>query len=292
MNPAVSANRNEAVRREYMLYRRFVLEEYFDGLSKRDNKASLTVYCREKEYGKRTEKKHPCVMICPGGAYEYLCEREAEPVALRLLGAGYNAAVCRYGIAEDGAEWPDQLIELSAAVALLRRNADALGCDPDRIIVMGFSAGGHAAASLGVFHAAAAERLRLEKGENRPNGLVLCYPVISGGEYAHRDSFRNLLGKQYSAEMADRVSIEKNINADVPPVFIWHTRADATVPVENTELMEAALKQRGIPVEAHYFTEGVHGLALADETTAAREEHICREAAEWFGRFLEWSENL
>ena len=277
-----------------MLYQKFCLSNHFSGLVERGSKATLTVYIREKVYGNSIEKKRPCVLICPGGAYSYICEREAEPVALRLIGAGINAAVCRYSIAEDGAQWPDQLAEVSAALALLRRNADEWGCDPDKLVVMGFSAGGHVAGSLGVYwnDPIIAEKLGICYGENRPNGMVLCYPVITAGKFAHGNSIRNLLGTNYSEELLKRVSLEKNVSQDTPRAFLWHTREDGTVPYQNSELMAEALREQGIPCELLILEEGVHGLALADETTAGRSEHIQPKAAVWIEHFLEWIEQI
>jgi len=273
-----------------MLYQELCLKDYFPRLSEREKKATLTIYMRERVYGTTMEKKRPCVLICPGGAYSYHCEREAEPVALRLIGAGINAAVCRYGTSQDGAEWPDQLAEVSAALTILRRNAEEWGCDPQKIIVLGFSAGGHVAASLGVYwnDPQIEQLLGIEHGENKPNAIALSYPLISGGAYTHEDSMRNLLGKKHSPEMLNTVSLEKHVSAETPRAFIWHTKTDATVPYQNSEMMAAALRENHIPCELLLFDEGVHGLALADETTAAREEHIQPSATVWFERFLEW----
>jgi len=277
-----------------MLYREFCLKDYFPKLPEREKKATLTVYMRERVYGTTMEKKRPCVLICPGGAYSYHCEREAEPVALRLIGAGINAAVCRYGTSEAGAEWPDQLAEVSAALTFLRRHAEEWGCDSQKIVVLGFSAGGHVAASLGVYwnDPQIEQLLGIEHGENRPNAMALSYAVISGGEYTHEDSMHNLLGSKYSPEMLDKVSLASHVSAETPRAFIWHTKADAVVPYQNSELMAAALRENGIPCELLLFEKGVHGLGLADETTAARDEHIEPEATVWFTRFLKWVNEL
>lgn len=277
-----------------MLYQEFCLKDYFPRLSDREKKATLTVYMRERVYGTSMEKKRPCVLICPGGAYSYHCEREAEPVALRLIGAGINAAVCRYGTASDGAEWPDQLAEVSAALTFLRRHAEEWGCDPQKIVVLGFSAGGHVAASLGVYwnDPQIEQLLGIEHGENMPNAMALSYPVISSGKYTHEDSMHNLLGTKFSPEMLDKVSLANHVSADTPQAFIWHTKADAVVPYQNSELMAAALRENNIPCELHLFDKGVHGLGLADETTAGRQDHIEPSAAVWFGRFLEWINRL
>ncbi len=107
------------------------------------------------------------------------------------------------------------------------------------------------------------ERERIENLIRRPNGMILCYPVVSSGPVGHRPSFENLLGEQYE-ELAEAVSIERCVRAATPPVFLWHTADDTTVPVENALLLREALEARGVPVECHIFPHGSHGQSLAD----------------------------
>lgn len=142
------------------------------------------------------DRRRPVVVICPGGAYSATSDREAEGIAMQFLGRGYHAAVLRYSTAP--ARFPEALQQLALAVSMLRERAEEWHIDPDKIVVQGSSAGGHLAASLGVFWKKAflSERLGKPSEAFRPNGLMLSYPVITSGEKAHMGSFENLLGEE------------------------------------------------------------------------------------------------
>ena len=220
---------------------------------------------RELDYG----NKRPVILLCPGGAYERTSDVEAEGIALRFMSMGYHTAVLRYSCGK-GIHYPTALLQLAASVALLRERADEWGILKDQIIVQGSSAGGHLAACLAVFWKKDRElagRLGKTSEDIRPNGLMLSYPVITSGEFAHKGSFHNLLGDRYE-EMKDRMSLEKQVSSDVPLVFLWHTLADGTVPAENSLLFLGALRKAGVPAEFHLFPEGKHGLGLADRMTS------------------------
>lgn len=212
-------------------------------------------------------RKRPLVLIVPGGGYGELSRREAEAVAIRFMAAGFHAAVLRYSVAP--AEFPQALTELAWSMAYLREHSKEWGIDRDKIIVAGFSAGGHLAASLGVFwyQRFLSEKTSLKAEQIKPNGLLLSYPVISSGQYRHEGSFRNLLGKQDSPEMREWMSLEKQVSENVPPTFLWHTVTDPAVSVQNSLLFALALIEKGISVEQHIFSVGDHALALADEET-------------------------
>ena len=210
------------------------------------------------------KKGRPAMVICPGGGYCFTSDREAEPVAVRFASLGFQSFVVRYSVAP--ARFPTALFELSRAVAEVRNHAGEWDVDPERIIVCGFSAGGHLAGSLGMFwnRDFVKSALGFSGGENRPNGLVLCYPVISSGEYGHADSFRCLLGDRYE-ELKASLSLENQVSQDTPPVFLWHTDEDDLVPPENSLLLSGALRRAGIPQELHLFPRGGHGLSLCTE---------------------------
>ena len=177
----------------------------------------------------------------------------------------------------------------------MRTHADELGVSPQKIAVGGFSAGGHLAGlHAAVWHCAERYPEGTDLALHRPNAAVLCYPVVTAGEAAHRGSFERLAGTDTAAQQA--FSLEKLVSRTMPPVFLWHTLTDATVPVENTLLLEAALRREGIPHELHLFPRGVHGLALADLETAdiahgrLPDRHIARWqtlCAEWLGEITE-----
>ncbi|WP_083258838.1 alpha/beta hydrolase [Cellulosilyticum sp. I15G10I2] len=266
------------------------LKEAFKGLSDSDYNPTLSAYIVANSNDIHPNYKRPSVVICPGGGYRLTSDREAEPVALRFVAAGFNAFVLRYSVETN--KYPAQLLEVSAAVAYIRKMANKWSVDENKIIVCGFSAGGHLAGSLGVFwnQSFIREKLGLEAGENKPNAMILSYPVITAGEFAHQGSFNHLLGPEASQEQRDTLSLENHVSVNTPPTFIWHTLDDTTVPVENALLFARALREKNILFELHIYYQGVHGLSLCDKTTAHIEkpEQINPHAATWFNLALGW----
>lgn len=232
--------------------------------------------------------RRPAVVICPGGGYAFCSEREAEPVALRFLAEGFNAFVVWYRVGErpddsardhEAAQWygkaeenvfPLPQHDAAAAIAYVRAHAGQLYTDPDRIAIMGFSAGGHLAASVsGLWQRAELWReLGLAPEDVRPNAAVLCYPVIVSDEDAHRGSFEHLSGTE-DTEAHGQYDILNYVTEHYPPTFLWHTFTDDTVPVRNSLRMALALSYAGVTTEMHIFPEGRHGLSLAGCMTCA-----------------------
>lgn len=239
-------------------------------------------------------KTRPLVLICPGGAYHMTSDREAEAVAVKIMGMGFHAAVLRYSVAP--AEYPTALTETARAVRILRERAGEWGIDGDKIVVMGFSAGGHLAASYGVFWKERwlAEEVGCSTEQLRPNGLLLGYPVITSERaWIHEGSFRNLLGKQWNEELLGRLSLEKQVGPQTPKTFLWHTFADNTVPVENSILWVQAMCRQGIPVEFHLYEKGGHGLSLASAlTNNPADTCIQEECQSWITLAEAWLRNL
>jgi acetyl esterase/lipase len=240
-------------------------------------------------------QKRPMILICPGGGYGYTSDREAESIALQFLAMGYHACVLRYSCAP--VQYPVALMELASAMVLIRGNVEEWHIDADKIIVLGCSAGGHLAASYGMFwkEDMIAQAIGLKGPDRellRPDGMILCYPVITSGVFAHRGSFENLLGDRQE-ELGEKMSLEKQVNGDTPPAFIWHTFTDESVPVENSLLLASAMRKAGISTELHIYAKGGHGLALANELTATRDGGaIQKECQSWISLAHTWVEQL
>ena len=239
-----------------------------------------------------TSFKRKAVIICPGGGYTFTSEREGEPIAMQFLAAGVQAFVLWYSV--EPAVFPMALMELAESVKVVRDHAEEWNIDPDKISVMGFSAGGHLTASLLCFWNGGflAESLHVSPEEIQPNGGLLCYPVITSGEMAHRGSFDALL-RGLSPEYLALTSLENQVGPGHPPVFLWHTWEDELVPVENTLYYMKALRENGIPCEAHIFVHGEHGLALATrETGSSKTDPAAEAASAWTALAIEWVNNL
>lgn len=228
------------------------------------------------------------VVICPGGGYQYTSPRESEPVAIQFTAAGFHAVVLHHSVAPR--QHPQPLWDLSRTLELIRERAQEWHVDPQKIAVCGFSAGGHLAATLGVHWNAPIARQTpgMSLGMNKPNALILCYPVISAGRFRHQGSFENLAGTSSTPELLEELSLEKHVNAQTPPTFVWHTAADPSVSVENSLLFARALHQQHIPFELHIFPHGGHGLALATPETATDQLRPDAHVAGWMQLCLEW----
>lgn len=258
-----------------------------------DERVTLTTYIsNDEDLGL---PPRPAMIVLPGGAYCFLAAREGEPLALDYLSEGFNSFVLHYSIGTE-AVYPKPLVDVSLAIRYVRENAEKYHVDPTRIFVTGSSAGGHLAAAIGsLWHKDFAKTdADMPEFINKPNATVLCYPVISSGEKAHRDSFTNILGTATpTKEQNEAYSMELQVNEDTAPVFIWHTTPDDCVPVENTLMMAMALQEKKIPFEMRIYNEGVHGLSLANKQTWCQAEHLDRpHVARWFGDAVEWLKKL
>lgn len=233
-------------------------------------------------------RERPAVIICPGGGYTFKSPREAEPIAMRFLAAGVHAFVLQYSVAPS--RYPSAMLELAAAVKLVREKAGEWGIKPQCVYIAGFSAGGHLCASLGTLwkEPLLQESLGGDAALWRPDGMILCYPVITFGPYGHQGSKNSLLGDSASPEAAQALSLENRVDADTVPAFLWHTYEDGAVPVENALLFSAALRRVGVPFELHIYEKGCHGLSLCDETTAQSDAHLKPDDAGWMALAVRW----
>ena len=241
--------------------------------------AQLIGYLRDRTVEMPAFNTRPAILILPGGGYAWCSRREADPVAMQFLQAGYNVFTLYYTCRSDetvpALRW-QPLIDAAGAILHIRRNAEQFGTDPAKIAICGFSAGGHLALSGAVLD------IPGETAQQRPNAVILGYPVITAGQYAHRGSFVQLAGEDPAAQQA--FSLEDKITSRTPPVFVWHTMEDKTVPVENTLLLLAALRRAGVPCEAHLFEKGAHGTSISTAEVDAADPH----RAHWVALCLEW----
>ena len=242
--------------------------------------------------------KRPTMLICPGGAYRYTSDREAEPIALFYLAKGYNCFILRYSC--DPARFPVQLAEAAKALVMIKDNAEKWHVDTEKIFVCGFSAGGHLAASLGVFwdKPFLADIVGVESNKLKFAALVLSYPVISS-DYVSDNvnkttsgnirSFMNLLGVGEKFEDADALKyqcLENHVSENTPPCFIWHTFEDAAVPVETTLKFGIELRKHNVPMEMHIYEHGRHGQANGRKSTCLTDQRL----ADWMEISYSWLE--
>lgn len=237
------------------------------------------------------------VIVCPGGGYQFLSDREAEPVALQYFAAGFNVFILRYAVGANAANYAP-LIQSALAVQYVRQNAERFLIDPDHVFIAGFSAGGHLAASCGTLWNIAPVQEALgenaPKGIGKPTGTILCYPVLIAGLHSHAGSINTLCGRDDPTEQErSRFSLEKHVDETTSPAFLWHTYDDACVPVENSLLYAAALREHGVPFEMHIYPHGPHGLALCNkETWVGNPDLLCPPASVWMCDSIRWMQNF
>ncbi|MEO6436271.1 MAG: alpha/beta hydrolase [Tepidisphaeraceae bacterium] len=206
------------------------------------------------------------IVVCPGGGYGALAAHEAGPIAAWLNTLGVTGVVLKYRLAPRYRH-PAMLIDVSRAIRTVRARAKEWKLDEKRVGVLGFSAGGHLAATVSTqFDSDDREPDAINDLSSRPDVSVLLYPVITlSGVSAHVGSRKNLLGDNPAPEMLDALSADRNVTAHTPPAFLFHTVADAGVPVENAILYALALRKAGVPFELHCFEPGQHGVGLAEK---------------------------
>ncbi|SEU08058.1 alpha/beta hydrolase [Enterocloster clostridioformis] len=252
-----------------------------------DLEAKLEAFLHEKSSSWPSYDHRPCIVICPGGGYGFLSDREMDPVSLEWLAQGYQVFVMHYSVAKKAVN--DQpLKEIAEAIGTIRSNANEWGIDSDKIAVLGFSAGAHLSLSLGTMY----DSDILTKGVNyRPDALILCYPVVSAGQFVHCGSFENLTGGK-DQDKWEKYSLEKKINSKTPPCFIWHTLNDELVPVQNTMLLVDSLIEHGVMFELHIYPSGAHGLSMCTGEVCRPGAQVDKHPGTWFSLSCEWLNQL
>lgn len=213
----------------------------------------------------------PTIIVCPGGGYRNLAlDHEGVQIATWLTEHGIAAFVLHYRHAPEYRH-PAPLTDAQRAIRLVRTNAAQWDVDPQRIGILGFSAGGHLTATAGTLFDAGDPNAKdpVDRASCRPDFFVLCYPVITlEGPYTHTGSRDNLLGENPDPALLERMSPEKQVTAETPPAFLFHTSEDTGVPPENSVIFYEALHAKGVPSEMHIFEKGPHGVGLAQKDPA------------------------
>jgi acetyl esterase/lipase len=210
-------------------------------------------------------KKPAAIVVCPGGGYWLKAEHEGRPIAEWLNRLGISAFVLDYRVAPYRHPYPS--MDAKRAIRFVRHHAQTWGIDPEKIGILGFSAGGHLASTAGTHfdYGMPDAEDPVDRISSRPDAMVLCYPVVSFGKYRHEGSMINLLGEAPDAAMQELLSNEKQVGKDTPPTFLWHSADDDVVPVENSLFLAEALSRHKVNCELHVFPKGQHGAGLAED---------------------------
>jgi len=227
------------------------------------------------------------IVICPGGGYRHLAlDHEGKQVAEWLNANGIAAFVLKYRHNGVGYQHPAPLLDAQRAVRLVRSRAAEWKLDPGRLGILGFSAGGHLASTVGTHFDGGDPNATdpIDRASSRPDFMVLVYPVITFTEsFMHKGSRDNLLGNDPNDALVTSLSNEKQVTPQTPPTFLVHTTQDGLVPVENSLAFYQALRKAGVPAELHVYARGEHGFGLGKPG---------EEAADWPGRCLNWLKTL
>ena len=237
----------------------------------------------------RRDATGEAVLIFPGGGYGILAyDWEGTDIAKFLNSKGIAGIVVKYRLPSDISQTDKKyvpLLDAQRAVRLVRGNAEKFNIKPNKIGIIGFSAGGHLASTLGThFNEKVYEPIdRIDDESARPDFMALGYPVISFGEMTHLGSKKNLIGENPTSELVNYFSNEKQVTELTPPTFLLHATDDTVVPVENSLLFYKAVKDKGVSVTMHIYPKGGHGFGLG-----LHDEHL----KDWGNRMLNWIVSL
>jgi acetyl esterase/lipase len=242
------------------------------------DKPTLIVSLPEAEKANGT-----AVVICPGGGYGGLAmDHEGKQFAEWFNSLGIAAFICDYRHRGKGYGHPAPLQDAQRAIRTVRARAAEWKVDPQKIGIIGFSAGGHLVSTVGTHFDAGDPKAEdpIQRASCRPDFMILCYPVIAFDEpYTHRGSQKNLLGDNADPELVRSLSNEKQVKSDTPPTFLFHTDGDEGVPAENSVMFYLALRRAGVPAEMHIYRVGRHGLGLAKNQPGA--ENWPKQCEDW-----------
>lgn len=252
--------------------------------NKDGDKPTLTIYLPPEE-----KMTGAAVVICPGGGYGHLAmDHEGHQIAQWLNSLGVAGFILKYRHRNSGAGYghPAPLQDAQRAIGMVRRRAKEWNVNPNRIGILGFSAGGHLASTAGThFHKGRSDAKDLiDRVSCRPDFMILIYPVISMTEwFTHRGSRRNLLGDNPDKNLVESLSNEKQVTRETPPTFLVHTDEDKGVPAENSIYFYLALRKAKVPAEMHIYQKGRHGFGLGKKHGAV---------SSWSLRCAEWMRGM
>lgn len=276
-----------------MIYKTIDLSEAFDGLKRMESGTpTLTAYVPDNLPPIDMDRHRPSVIVIPGGGYRTFSDKEAEPVALAYMGKGFNTFLLRYTLWPE-ATYPTQLLQAAAAVAYIRQHADEYHADPDAISVIGFSAGGHLAGSIGTLwkDEVVSKTLGIDAKTARPDAMILCYAVLSSVN-GHVGSIERVGGGD--PEIMEHLSIDKRVADDTPPTYIFTTMDDQTVDARSSILTALALQEHGVPYEMHIYKHGEHGYSLGSYVTQrpSCDNRVDPYVAQWFDESVHFLKEL
>ena len=222
-----------------------------------------------------SEATGAAIVICPGGGYGGLASHEGVDYARFLNEHGIAGFVLKYRLGSAGYRHPIMLGDAARALRTVRARAAEWHVDPKRIGIMGSSAGGHLASTLLTHFDQGTETDSdpVERVSSRPDLGILCYPVITMGEFTHQGSKANLLGKDPSPELVRNLSNELQVTKQTPPTFLFHTWEDTAVPIENSLQFAEALRKAGVPFDLHIYQRGPHGIGLGSNKWDPEHRH-------------------
>lgn len=238
-------------------------------------------------YPAPADKSNGCaVVLCPGGGYWMLATgHEGKDIAEWFNKLGVGVFMLKYRLASNGYHHPAPLMDVQRAIRTVRTNASEWKVDPNRIGVMGFSAGGHLASTAAThFDAGKSDSPdKIDQASSRPDFAILCYPVVMfNSPYTHNGSQKNLIGENADPQLVESLSNEKQVTKDTPPTFLFHTNEDGGVVPENSVMFYLALRKHGVPAELHIYEKGPHGIGLGPNVPGS---------STWPDRLADWLKN-
>jgi acetyl esterase/lipase len=266
-----------------MIYEKIQLNKHYESLK---TDPILTSYCPDNSLEIEKDRLRKCVLVLPGGGYEFVSDRENEAVALRFV--GYDIACFTLKYTTSPFNYPTPLVEVFAALSYIRKNYQYYHIDPNKISVLGFSAGGHLAGICSCYseNKEYADYLNITVEEMKINGCILSYPVIST-DFGHKISIDNITQKRI--DLMDKMSVDKNITSNFPKTFIWHTTFDNTVDVKNSLALALELSKHKVFYELHIYPMLDHGQSLSDRSVYG--EYMTEENINKMKHNTQWVDN-